>query len=35
MIEELRISVFAQPMKTAYPVSEQRIFRALDALPPA
>jgi ATP-dependent helicase HrpA len=30
MIEELRISLFAQPMKTAYPISEQRIFRALD-----
>jgi ATP-dependent helicase HrpA len=35
MIEELRISIFAQPMKTAYPISEQRIFRALDTLPPA
>ena len=32
MIEELRVSYFAQPLKTAYPVSEQRIVRALDQL---
>jgi ATP-dependent helicase HrpA len=32
MIEELRVSLFAQPMKTAYPVSEQRIHRAMDQL---
>ena len=32
MIEELRISFFAQTMKTAYPVSDKRIFRAMDQL---
>jgi ATP-dependent helicase HrpA len=30
MIEELRISYFAQTLKTAYPVSEKRIYRAID-----
>jgi len=30
MIEELRVSFFAQSLGTAYPVSEQRIFRAMD-----
>ena len=34
MVEELRISLFAQPMRTRYPVSEKRIFRAIDALSP-
>jgi ATP-dependent helicase HrpA len=34
MIEELRISLFAQTLKTAYPVSEQRIYRAMDQLEP-
>jgi ATP-dependent helicase HrpA len=29
MIEELRVSCFAQPMRTAYPVSEKRIFKAI------
>jgi len=29
MIEELRVSYFAQTLRTAYPVSEQRIARAL------
>ncbi|HLU32639.1 MAG TPA: ATP-dependent RNA helicase HrpA [Natronosporangium sp.] len=29
MIEELRVSLFAQQLGTAYPVSEQRILRAL------
>jgi ATP-dependent helicase HrpA len=33
MIEELRVSLFAQPMKTAYPISEQRIRTALDRAP--
>jgi ATP-dependent helicase HrpA len=33
MIEELRVSLFAQSLKTAYPVSEQRIYRAMDQLP--
>jgi ATP-dependent helicase HrpA len=32
MVEELRISVFAQPMRTRYPVSPQRIWKAMDAL---
>jgi ATP-dependent helicase HrpA len=31
MIEELRVSVFAQRLGTAYPVSEQRIRRAIAA----
>jgi ATP-dependent helicase HrpA len=30
MIEELRISLFAQSLKTAYPVSDKRIYRAID-----
>ena len=32
MIEELRVSLFAQALGTAHPVSEQRILRAIDAL---
>lgn len=32
MIEELRVSLFAQQLGTAYPVSEKRIYRALDEL---
>ncbi len=32
MIEEWRINLFAQPMKTRFPVSEQRIRKALAAL---
>ena len=32
MIEELRVSLFAPPMRTAYPVSEKRIYRAMDDL---
>ncbi len=32
MIEELRISYFAQTVGTAHPVSEKRIFRAMDAI---
>jgi len=32
MIEELRVSLWAQQLGTAHPVSEQRIFRALDAV---
>ena len=32
MIEELRVSLFAQPLRTAYPVSEVRLYRTLDAL---
>ncbi|WP_327039454.1 ATP-dependent RNA helicase HrpA [Micromonospora maris] len=30
MIEELRVSVFAQALGTPYPISEQRIYRAMD-----
>ncbi|MCP2179625.1 ATP-dependent helicase HrpA [Prauserella alba] len=33
MIEELRISFFAQTLKTAYPVSVKRIVKALDKAP--
>jgi ATP-dependent helicase HrpA len=32
MIEELRVSYFAQTLGTAYPVSEKRIYRAIDDL---
>ncbi len=32
MVEELRVSYFAQTLGTAYPVSEQRIMRAVDEL---
>jgi ATP-dependent helicase HrpA len=32
MIEELRVSYFAQTLGTAYPVSEKRIYRAMDDL---
>ncbi|HEX6497889.1 MAG TPA: ATP-dependent RNA helicase HrpA [Micromonosporaceae bacterium] len=32
MIEELRINYFAQSMGTAYPVSDKRIYRAMDEL---
>ena len=32
LVEELRVSVFAQGLGTAGPISEQRIERALDAL---
>ncbi len=32
LIEELRVSLWAQQLGTARPVSEQRIFRALDAV---
>jgi ATP-dependent helicase HrpA len=30
MIEELRVSYFAQTLKTAYPISEKRVYRAID-----
>jgi ATP-dependent helicase HrpA len=33
-IEELRVSLWAQQLGTARPVSEQRIFRAIDAVLP-
>jgi ATP-dependent helicase HrpA len=32
MIEELRVNVFAQALGTAYPVSDKRIYRAMDDL---
>jgi ATP-dependent helicase HrpA len=32
MLEELRVSFFAQTLGTAYPVSEKRVIRALDAV---
>ena len=32
MIEELRVGLFAQALGTAYPVSDVRIYRAIDAL---
>ncbi|PRC51046.1 hypothetical protein C6A85_66180, partial [Mycobacterium sp. ITM-2017-0098] len=31
MIEELRVSLWAQQLGTPRPISEQRIYRALDA----
>src|SRR6476660_3018397 len=34
MIEELRVSLWAQQLGTARPVSEQRIYRAIDAILP-
>jgi ATP-dependent helicase HrpA len=30
MIEELRVSYFAQALGTKYPVSDVRIYRAID-----
>ncbi|MCA1821246.1 MAG: DUF3418 domain-containing protein [Pseudonocardia sp.] len=32
MIEELRVSYFAQQLRTPYPVSDQRIYQAMDAV---
>jgi ATP-dependent helicase HrpA len=32
MIEELRVSYFAQTLRTAYPVSEKRIRKAMDEI---
>jgi ATP-dependent helicase HrpA len=34
MIEELRVSYFAHALGTAYPVSDKRILKAIDALAP-
>jgi ATP-dependent helicase HrpA len=34
MIEELRVSFFAQTLGTRYSVSEKRIYRAIDDLLP-
>jgi ATP-dependent helicase HrpA len=31
MIEELRVSLFAQSLGTRYPISVQRVWRVLDA----
>ena len=33
MIEELRVSYFAQGLGTAYSVSPKRIYKAMDDLP--
>ncbi|MEV6493174.1 DUF3418 domain-containing protein [Actinoplanes sp. NPDC051633] len=33
MIEELRVGLFAQSLGTAYPVSDKRIYKAMDLLP--
>jgi ATP-dependent helicase HrpA len=33
MIEELRVNFFAQSLGTAYPVSDKRIYKAMDQLP--
>jgi len=33
LVEELRVSLFAQGMRTRQPVSAKRIFKAIDALP--
>ena len=32
LIEEFRVSLWAQQLGTARPVSEQRIYRAIDAV---
>jgi ATP-dependent helicase HrpA len=32
MIEELRVGLFAQPIGTPRPVSEQRVYKAIDRL---
>ena len=32
MVEELRLSLFAQGMRTKHPVSEKRIYKAIDAI---
>jgi ATP-dependent helicase HrpA len=32
MLEELRVSYFAQTLGTPYPVSDKRIYRAIDDL---
>ncbi|KNX39250.1 ATP-dependent helicase [Luteipulveratus halotolerans] len=32
MVEELRVSLFAQRLGTAYPISEKRVYKAMDAL---
>jgi ATP-dependent helicase HrpA len=34
MLEELRVSVFAQQLGTPYSVSEKRIYTAMDAANP-
>ena len=33
MIEELRVALYAHPMRTRYPVSVKRIQKAIDELP--
>jgi ATP-dependent helicase HrpA len=34
MIEELRVNLFAQALGTPYPISEKRVYRAMDAVEP-
>ena len=34
MVEELRVSYFAHALGTAYPVSDKRIMKAVDAAAP-
>jgi ATP-dependent helicase HrpA len=34
MLEELRVSYFAQALGTPYPVSDKRILKAMDQLTP-
>jgi ATP-dependent helicase HrpA len=34
LIQEFRVSLWAQQLGTRRPVSEQRIFRAIDAISP-
>ena len=34
MVEELRVSYFAHALGTAYPVSDKRIVKAIDAAAP-
>jgi ATP-dependent helicase HrpA len=33
MVEELRVSLFAEGLGTPQPVSEKRLYRAIDELP--
>jgi ATP-dependent helicase HrpA len=32
MVEELRVSFFAQELRTPYPVSDVRVYKAIDAI---
>jgi ATP-dependent RNA helicase HrpA len=35
MVEELRVGLFAQHIGTPRPISEQRVYKAIDQLLPA